>query len=288
MRLNDIKCTGHFAEGENLCFELDCGWDEAAALNGQALVLTEDGDTVEEHVGYRLFDIKRSADATLFCWFDRDILDTTKQAIGQLEKSVNELHGSVSEANSTAAAAEQSATQAAVDAAEAKAAAESAGTDPQIAVVARLTAASIDFGAVSATDCVAISDYIPQWEDCIGRTLKKNSPVEYEGTIYRCSQDVTVQSHFDPVTAGESQYYPVEVDEDGIIIYRTCHGEYNMVHEGEKRHYPGAGDPVYIALQDTDRSPEDYPAHWQLVEDGEGAEQAAEDGEGATDGGGEE
>lgn len=267
MRLNDIKCEGHFAEGERLCFELDCGWDEAAALNNQTLVLTDDGDKVEEHFGYTLSNIDSSSDGTLFVWFDKSLPDSTKQAIEQLEKSVNELHGSISEANSTAAAAERSATQAAVDAAEAKVAAEGAGTDPQIAVVARLTAASIDFESVSATDCVAIPDYIPQWEDCIGKVLKKNSPVKYEGTIYRCSQDVTVQSHFDPVTAGESQYYPVEVDEDGIIIYRTCHGEYDMVREGEKRHYPGAGDPVYIALQDTDRSPEAYPAHWKLVKE---------------------
>lgn len=145
-------------------------------------------------------------------------------------------------------------------------AAQSAGTDIQVKTIAKLTAQSIDFSNVTATDCAAIPDYIPEWEDCIGKTLSQNDPVKYEGTIYRASQQVLVQEQYDPVTAGESQYYPITVAPDGVIVYRTCHGQYDMVCKGEKRHYPNADSPVYVALQDTAYSPDAMASHWKLAE----------------------
>lgn len=147
------------------------------------------------------------------------------------------------------------------------AAASGGGADPQVAVMARLIATSIDFATVTATDVAAIPDYVPEWSTLIGQKLKQNSPCVYKGTIYRASQDVTVQDIYPPDVAGESQYYPIEVAPDGVIVYRTCHGQYDMVHKGERRHYPGADGPVYEALEDTAYSPDTYPQHWRLVPD---------------------
>lgn len=150
---------------------------------------------------------------------------------------------------------------------DAKQTAEQAGTDPQLKTIAKLTAESIDFANVTATDCAAIPDYIPEWT--VGMSLAQNDPVMRNGQIYRASQAIpSAQEQYPPETAGESLYYPIEVDTDGIIIYRTCHGQYDMVRKGEKRHYPGAGDPVYVALEDTAYSPDAYPQHWQIVEEG--------------------
>lgn len=147
------------------------------------------------------------------------------------------------------------------------AAASGGGADPQVAVMARLLAPSIDFATVTATDVAAIPDYVPEWSTLIGQKLKQNSPCRYDGTIYRASQDITVQDIYPPDVAGESQYYPIEVAPDGIIVYRTCHGQYDMVYKGERRHYPGADDPVYEALENTAYSPDAYPQHWKLVSD---------------------
>lgn len=147
------------------------------------------------------------------------------------------------------------------------AAASGGGADPQVAVMARLLAPSIDFATVTATDVAAIPDYVPEWSTLIGQKLKQNSPCVHEGTIYRASQDVTVQDIYPPDVAGESQYYPIEVAPDGVIVYRTCRGQYDMVRKGERRHYPGANDPVYEALEDTAYSPDAYPKHWKLVSD---------------------
>lgn len=168
----------------------------------------------------------------------------------------------------TAEAAKAAAEEAGQKAEEAKEAASQAGTDPQVRTIARLTAASIDFAEVSATDVAAIPDYIPEWSDCIGKTLPQNSPVKHDGTIYRTSQQVLVQEIYPPDVAGESQYYPIDVAPDGIIVYRTCHGQYDAVRLGELRHYPDADGPVYRSLADWNAyDPSVRPDDWELVED---------------------
>lgn len=144
-------------------------------------------------------------------------------------------------------------------------AAASGGADPQVAVMARLLATSIDFANVTATDVAAIHDYIPAWEDV--SHFEQNDPCTYEGTTYRASQPHDRQDIYPPDVAGESMYYPIEVAPDGVIVYRTCHGQYDMVRKGERRHYPDASGPVYEALEDTAYSPDAYPRHWKLVAD---------------------
>ena len=216
-------------------------WDWAKAQDGQDLVVSRDGGEVRRYGGYEITDVGMSGDIVTVR-AQRKLEPDTEAAIRALESNV--------------ATAQQTA-QAAMETAQ------EAGADPQVATIAKLTAPSIDFEAVSATDCVAIPDYTPEWEP--GIKLGKNAPVMRNGQLYRASQAIeSAQEQYPPETAGESLYYPVEVAPDGIIVYRTCHGEYDMVRKGEKRHYPGAGDPVYIALEDTAYSPDAYPQHWEL------------------------
>lgn len=178
-----------------------------------------------------------------------------------------ELSERVDDAAAAAQTAAETAAAAQTTADEAKVIAEQAGTDPQLKTIAKLTAASIDFAEVSATDVVAIPDYIPEWSTLIGQQLKHNSPCRYNGTIYRASQDVTVQDIYPPDVAGESQYYPIEVAPDGIIVYRTCRGKYDAVRLGEYRHYPDADGPVYRSLKDWNSyDPSVRSQDWELVE----------------------
>lgn len=144
------------------------------------------------------------------------------------------------------------------------AAASGGGADPQVAVMARLLAPSIDFANVTATDVAAIPDYIPAWEDV--DHFEQNDPCTYKGTIYRASQPHDRQDIYPPDVAGESMYYPIEVAPDGVIVYRTCHGDHDKVRKRERRHYPDASGPVYEALEDTAYSPDAYPQHWKLAE----------------------
>lgn len=154
------------------------------------------------------------------------------------------------------------ATEALGTARAAKASAET--PDPALAAVARMAVASIPLAGATATDVVTISDYLPAWEDV--SHFEQNDPCVYMGVIYRASKAHDRQDIYPPDVAGESMYYPIEVAPDGIIVYRTCHGEYDMVRKGERRHYPDAEGPVYEALEDTAYSPDAYPAHWELAQ----------------------
>ena len=154
------------------------------------------------------------------------------------------------------------ATEALGTARAAKASAET--PDPALAAVARMAVASIPLAGATATDVVTISDYLPAWENV--SHFEQNDPCVYMGVIYRASKAHDRQDIYPPDVAGESMYYPIEVAPDGIIVYRTCHGEYDMVRKGERRHYPDAEGPVYEALEDTAYSPDAYPAHWELAQ----------------------
>lgn len=121
--------------------------------------------------------------------------------------------------------------------------------------------------SMTETEQVRFERYTPEWEP--DTEYKKCQTVMRDGQLYRVSQDHTSSDVYPPETAGESLYYPITVAPDGIIVYRMCHGEYDMVRKGELRHYPDADGPVYEALEDTAYSPDVYPQHWKKVEGGE-------------------
>lgn len=144
-------------------------------------------------------------------------------------------------------------------------AATSGGTDPQLKALATLQIATMDLTSVTSTGCAAFRDYWPEWKP--DTQYKQNDPLQWKGVYYRVSQDTTSSSVYPPDTAGESLYYPITIAPDGIIVYRTCHGAYDMVRAGETRHYPDAEGPVYRAKVDTAYDPDTVPANWELVPD---------------------
>ena len=149
---------------------------------------------------------------------------------------------------------------------EAKDEAARAGTDPQLQALARMQVATMDLSDATCDEVVAFRDYWPEWRP--DTAYKHNQPFTYQGRYFRASRDLTSQAIYPPGTA-ESEYYEVELAADGIIVWYEVGGEYNMVHKGEKRHFPDEGGPVYEALEDTSYSPDAYPQHWKLVGRGE-------------------
>lgn len=145
-------------------------------------------------------------------------------------------------------------------------AAASGGADPQLQAIARMQVMTMDLTSVTSTECADFRDYWPEWKP--DTRYKQNDPLQWRGVYYRVSQDTTSSSVYPPDTAGESLYYPITIAPDGIIVYRTCHGAYDMVRAGETRHYPDAEGPVYRAKVDTAYDPDTVPGNWELV-DGE-------------------
>lgn len=113
---------------------------------------------------------------------------------------------------------------------------------------------------LTETEQVRFERYTPEWEP--DTAYKQCQTLMRKGQLYRVSQDHTSSDVYPPETAGESLYYPITVAPDGIIVYRECHGDYDMVRAGEKRHYPDAEGPVYRAKVDTAYSPDTYPDDW--------------------------
>lgn len=146
---------------------------------------------------------------------------------------------------------------------EAKQMAEQAGTDPQLQALATMQVATMDLTSYNASQVASFRDYWPEWQE--GVSYKQNDCVRYDGKFWRVSQDTTSQGIYPPGTS-ESLYYEVELAPDGIIVYRTCHGQYDMVRKGETRHYPDAEGTVYLAKVDTDYDPDTVPGNWKLVE----------------------
>lgn len=142
-------------------------------------------------------------------------------------------------------------------------AAASGGADPQLQAIARMQVMTMDLTSVTSTECVAYRDYWPEWRPDTEYAYQQ--PLRWKGLYYRASKALTSSATYPPDTAGESEYYPVEVAPDGVIVYRECHGQYDMVRAGETRHYPDAEGPVYRARMDTAYDPDTVPDNWELA-----------------------
>lgn len=136
--------------------------------------------------------------------------------------------------------------------------------DPQLQALATLRVQTMDLTAYTSTHVTGFRDYWPEWQP--DTQYKYQQPLRHKGKYYRVSKALTSQEIYPPDTAGESEYYPIDVADDGIIVYRACHGAYDQVKAGETRHYPTASDPVYRAKVDTAYDPVTVPANWELVE----------------------
>ena len=260
MRLNGLKLNGHFMDGDRPCFELDCSLAEISALDGQALTVTDDGDTVEEYFAYSISSINRSPEGTYFVWFARELDDASKTAIEQLEASVTQLHVGVAGANDTAESAKEAAEAA-------QAAAENAGTDMQVAAFARIAVAPI---ASTMTDAqlLEVSTLLPVWDE--GTEYAVDDPVsDGDGGVYRCEQSHTSSAENNLTVA--SLWTKISVAADGIDVWQQPTGAHNAYSTGDKVHFPTSDGPVYESTIDGNCwSPTAYPSGWQLIENAGG------------------
>lgn len=114
---------------------------------------------------------------------------------------------------------------------------------------------------MSASDVANTSTLIDEWT--VGKDYKQNEACSYKGKLYRASQAGKAQEQYPP-DVSEALWYPIEVAEDGIVIYRQAHGQYDAVRIGELRHYPDANGAIYKSLVDYNAySPEVRPTDWE-------------------------
>lgn len=137
-------------------------------------------------------------------------------------------------------------------------------SNPQIESFAKMQVSKMDMSKVTETEVATISSLLPDWEPNV--QYARGDFMVYDGKVYRASRDLTSQSIYPPGIS-ESEYYEVVIAPDGIVVYRTCHGEYDAVLKGETRHYPDANGHVYRSIFDgyNAYAPDVVPDNWELV-----------------------
>lgn len=135
----------------------------------------------------------------------------------------------------------------------------------QVVQFAKYKVSQTNFEQSTSDEVVQFKDLWPDWQPNTEYGFQQ--PLKWKGKYYRTSKALISSPTYPPDTAGESEYYPIEVADDRVIVYRTCHGQYDSVRFGEKRHYPDANGPIYESLVDNNAySPDVRPDDWKLVE----------------------
>lgn len=115
------------------------------------------------------------------------------------------------------------------------------------------------------TQVAEYSTLLPDWIE-EGHQYKQRDSFQWNRKAWIVSQDLTSSKVYPP-DSSEALYYEVVIAPDGVIVYRTCHGDYDSVRLGERCHYPDANGPVYESLVDKNAySPDVRPDDWKLVE----------------------
>lgn len=100
-----------------------------------------------------------------------------------------------------------------------------------------------------------------------GVQYKKDQILQYNNGLYRVVQDHTSQSSWAPDSA-PSLFSSISISEgDGVEVWTQPTGAHNAYNIGDRVHYPGASDPIYVSTIDGNTwSPDAYPAGWKLEE----------------------
>lgn len=132
---------------------------------------------------------------------------------------------------------------------------------------ARAMRAIIEANSKTATDEQgAEAPFIfPAW-NVDGVTYQTGDRVQYDGKAYKVLQTHTSQTEWTPVSA-VSLFAEILIPDPGVIPVWVQPGADNGYMKGDKVHFPGADDPVYMSTIDNNVwSPSAYPAGWEKVE----------------------
>ena len=122
--------------------------------------------------------------------------------------------------------------------------------------------ALIEKAAVSLDDEDAVEgvELFPAWKP--GTAYTADQRIRHELKLYRCVQGHTSQEGWEP---DKTPALWTEVAKPGEIpVWRQPTGAQDAYQKGDKVHYPGKDDPVYISTVDNNVwSPETYG--WELA-----------------------
>lgn len=116
--------------------------------------------------------------------------------------------------------------------------------------------------SLSDDDALEGIELYPHWAPDTSYVI--DDRIRYNEKLYKVVQAHTSQLNWTPdVTPA---LYTEVAPAGTIPVWRQPTGAQDAYNTGDKVHYPGEEDPVYVSLIDANIwSPEAYPAGWQLI-----------------------
>lgn len=119
---------------------------------------------------------------------------------------------------------------------------------PRQSDIARLLALTVNTMSLSDEDALSVKSIYPEWASLVGKTVKKDEKMQYDGKLWKVLQEHTVQEQWKPGTGTESLYTEIVESaagtEDDPIPYDN-----NM--ELEQGKYYSQDGEVYLCVRDT-------------------------------------
>lgn len=101
-------------------------------------------------------------------------------------------------------------------------------------------------GSLPDDDALEAVELFPAWATGVSYTA--NERVSYADKLYRCAQSHTSQADWTPDVTPALW---TEVAKPGEIpVWKQPTGAQDAYQKGDKVHYPGKGDPVYVSTVD--------------------------------------
>lgn len=266
MKLNELELENYQQQDNKVAFVLKGEMLlDAVEMDGETFTVKEGENEIAVFSGYEIVGVYLEGGNTIVNAM-RKLADNSQEAINGLESNMAILTKKVSNAENSMTTVTQGFSDLNSDMESLKKVVEegSVGGNEQVVNFAKMQVAAMDLTGETETVIASISTLLPEWMSDTEYT--QGDSFQYDSRFWRVSQDTTSQSTYPPGTS-ESLYYEIVIAPDGIIVYRTCHGEYDAVQKGELRHYPDADGPVYRSKVDNNAySPDVYPQNWELVE----------------------
>lgn len=221
LKLNGITLGGYSARGDEATFSLSgTTIEEAAALDGETLTVTDEGETVEVFEGYVLASVAVSGESVRVRAIRR-VEESAEAAIRALEENVRIVRETAT------------ATQAVAN--EAREVAQT-GT-PAMRQAMQLAISSSD---LAPEDYAGFADLYDAFDPEV--KYKKGRMVTYEGGVYRCTKNTASTIGTTPDVDSE-HWERVDVTADGVEVW----GPEKSYNKGDRVHYPTEADPVYVS-----------------------------------------
>lgn len=127
----------------------------------------------------------------------------------------------------------------------------------------RAVSYSVDTLELSDAQAATMSLLFDDWR--IGVEYKQNDIRRDNDKLYRCNQAHTSSAEYN--TSVASLWTEIQIAPDGIMIWHQPGGAHDAPKIGDKVHYPGAEDPVYMSKMDGNTTiPGSDERYWELVE----------------------